>query len=77
MYISPKTRKLRAYIGKRERERENRDSEHKDSTNTWMSVVQGRKRERERERRYIMNTQIERTPGTVLRRDVGREQEIL
>ncbi len=50
VYVYPKTQKLRAYIGKRdrEREREKRDSEHKDSTNTWMGVVHERKRAREK-----------------------------
>ncbi len=63
---------------RRESKREKIDHEHKVSTNTWMDLTQERKCVRERERkRDIMNTQIERTPGTVRRRDVGREQDIL
>jgi hypothetical protein len=46
-----------------------------------MGVVQERKRARERrersEKREIMNTKGEGTPEPVLRRDVGREADIL
>jgi hypothetical protein len=66
-----KTRKLRAYIGKREREK--RDSEHKDSTNTWMGVVQERKRAREKrdsERKDSTNTWM----GVVQERKRAREK---
>ncbi len=67
-------------VQERKRAREKRDSERKDSTNTWMGVVQERKREerdQRKERREIMNTKAERTPELVLRRDVGREVDML
>jgi hypothetical protein len=38
-------------VQERKRVREKRDSERKDSTNTWMGVVQERKRVRERRER--------------------------
>ncbi len=67
------------------REREKRDSERKDSTNTWMDVVQEREREkRDSGHKDSTNTWMdivqerERTnTSMVLRRDVGREGEIL
>jgi hypothetical protein len=77
VYVYPKTRKQRAYIGKRDRERREimntreRESEHKDSTNTSMDIVHARERERER-----VNTKIVRTPGWVsYRRERSEKRE--
>jgi hypothetical protein len=39
-----RTPRWMSYMREREREREKRDNEHKDSTNTWMDVVQERER---------------------------------
>ncbi len=62
-----------SYMREREGGRSERVNTKIVRTPGWVSYV----RERERERSEIMNTKVEGTSEPMLRRDVGREAEIL